>query len=170
MARQYNIARSAGQCFRCEKELGEREEFMAVIRDEEGEFQRQDWCLACWDSDDRDSGQTQSLFGQWRTRMPARQARKRTFVDDEMLVGFFQRLAGATEPARQSFRFVLALVLMRKKLLVYERSDTDDAGEETWTMRLKGTDETQQVLNPRLDEDKIDEVGEQLSQILQGAL
>ena len=73
-------------------------------------------------------------------------------------------------PGRVNFRFVLALVLMRKKLLTYDGSATDEAGEETWTMRLKADGQVRQVLNPQLDEHKIAELSGQLSEILQGEI
>jgi hypothetical protein len=168
MGKEYNISRAAGECVKCRRALAENEEFTAVVVEKGEDLERQDWCLACWEAGDR--GDVGGLFGQWRTRVPARQAKRKLFVDDALLVNFFQRLEGAAEPARLNFRFVLALVLMRKKLLVYERSAKDDAGNETWHMRLRGTDESHEVANPRLDEERITEVSLQLSEILQGEL
>jgi len=95
-----------------------------------------------------------------------RQSRKR----GELLVNFFERLDGTEEPARISFRFVLALVLMRKKLLVYDRSDKGPDGTEVWTMHLKGDRQVHKVVNPQMDEDKIAEVSGKLSEILEGEL
>lgn len=168
MATEYNIARSAGQCVKCGKELQQQEEFMAVLTEAGEQFQRNDWCLACWQAPDR--GEIADLFSQWHSRVPVKEAKKKLFVDDDLLMNFFQRLEGAEEPAKLNFRFVLALVLMRKRILVYERSVKDAAGVETWTLRVRGSDQTHEVIDPRLDESKIQEVSEQLSGILQGEL
>ena len=168
MAKDFNISRTCGQCVKCDTLLQQEEEFMAVIVESGEQFERQDWCLACWQADDH--GGIDNLFGQWRARIPVKQPTKKIFVDDEMLVGFFQRLEGADQPGRVNFRVVLALVLMRKKLLTYDGSATDEAGEETWTMRLKADGQVRQVLNPQLDEHKIAEVSGQLSEILQGEI
>ena len=67
-------------------------------------------------------------------------------------------------------RFVLALLLMRKKLLVYDRSCTGEDGAEVWTMHFKGSDQTYQVTDPHMDEEKISQVSQQLGQILEGEL
>ena len=168
MGKEYQIARTAGRCCRCDQPLAERQEFQAVLIEQGEQFQRQDWCLGCWESPDR--GEVAGLFGQWRSKMPQRQARKKLFVDDGMLVNFFLRLSGEADPARVNFRFVLALVLLRKKLLTYDGSRKSPDGTEVWTMRIKGEDQVQEVVNPRLDEQRIAEVSQQLGEILQGEL
>ncbi len=109
-------------------------------------------------------------FGVWRTAVPVPTEKKRLFVDDELLVNFFDRLEDAAEPAKINFRFVLALILMRKRLLTYERARKRDDGVEVWTLRLRGDDRRREVLNPEMDEDQTAQVSEQLSTILQGEL
>ncbi|NQU76543.1 MAG: hypothetical protein HQ546_09555 [Planctomycetes bacterium] len=168
MAKEYNISHTSGLCVNCRKHLQENDQFMAVLVEDGQDFQRQDWCLPCWQS--ADIGGIANVFGHWQTRVPRRQAEKKTFIDDEMLINFFQRLQGSTAPARVNLRFVLTLVLMRKKLLVYERAVKDAEGNETWTMRLKSDGELHEVIDPRLDEEKIAELSGQLSEILQGHL
>lgn len=170
MATEYNIGRTAGQCVRCGRKLEEREEYVAALVEQGETLERHDWCLPCWQAPDR--GEVASLFSTWRARIPMREAKKRLFVDDEVLVNFFQRLAGEEDRARQDFRFVLALVLMRKRMLAYERAVKGADGGETWVMRLKtrGIDEAHEVVNPRLDEERIAQVTEQLTTIMQGEL
>jgi hypothetical protein len=88
-------------------------------------------------------------------------------VDNEVLVGFFQRLADETEPVRIQFRFVLALILMRKRLLRYDGSTVKD-GQETWQMTLTRDQSVYHVVNPSLTDAEIDGVSQQLSAILHG--
>jgi len=126
------------------------------------------WCLACWDDPAREP--IAAALGQWRTAVSVREPTKKLFVDDDLLMNFFQRLADDPQPARQRFRFVLALVLMRKRLLTYVKSVKDDDGEETWHVRQRGTGDIHEVTDPHLDEDQIAEISEQLSDILQGEL
>ena len=53
--------------------------------------------------------------------MPSpQQTKKKLFVDDQVLCELFERLASATEAAKLNFRFVLGLILMRKRMIVYE--------------------------------------------------
>ncbi len=174
MAKEYNITRTSGRCAACDKEMVPQEEFAAAVleapADAEEDFLRRDYCMACWPEAEKDLAGRDDVFGTWRSRVPKPKEKKRTFVDDELLVNFFQRLDGADEPAKISFRFVLALVLMRKKLLVYERSRPGEGDSEIWTMHFKGDDATCEVIDPHLDEDRIAEVSEQLGAILEGEL
>ena len=167
MITEYNIERTAGVCAKCGRTLQEKEEFFAVLTEAGESFAREDWCLGCWESPGR--GEIANLFGVWRSRMPVRQTKRKLFVDDAMLVNFFQRLEGAQEPARVNFRFVLALVLMRKRLLVYERTIREN-GAERWVVRRRGSDELHEVPDPKLDETRIGEISDQLGEILQGEL
>ncbi len=96
-------------------------------------------------------------------------------MDDHVLIDLFTRLGGQDDLAGLRFRFVLALLLMRKRILRYEGSETlsqerraalnlssDQA--ELWQMMLKG--EAVEVINPVLTSDQISEVSEQISTIL----
>lgn len=171
MAKDYNISKTLGKCVECDGELSPGEEFVAVVRDENDELLREDFCLECWDKSGR-TPETNSpdVYGIWRTCVPQPTEKKKLFVDDALLINFFERLADAEDEAKVSFRFVLALVLMRKKLLLYEGAAGRDDGREIWKMRFKGASDIHEVIDPKMDADKIAEVSGQLGQILEGEL
>ena len=85
----------------------------------------------------------------------------------EVLVDFFLRLDGTEEPLKQRFLFVLALILMRKRLLKYEQTLRAD-GAEVWRMRLTKDKSVHEVQNPELNEVQIQELTAELSAILAG--
>ena len=167
MAKDYNIPRTPGQCRRCERQMTPGEEYLARVIETDELLERIDYCDQCADEPEADI--PGRLLGSWRATIAEPREKKKLFIDDELLLNFFERLDGADEPAKINFRFVLTLVLMRKRLLVYERSDRDDAGGEVWTMRVRGCDRTSKVIDPHLDEDKIAEVSLQLNEILEGS-
>ena len=141
---------------------------MAVLRETAEAFVREDYCLPCWQGNPREEGA--DIVGVWKAHVPPPADKKRMFVDDEMLVNLFHRLEEAVEPAKVNFRFVLALVLMRKKMLVYDRMESA-AGVEVWQMHFRGlSEQVHRVVNPHLDEEKIAEVSGHLGEILQGEL
>ena len=99
-------------------------------------LKRVDVCLEAWEQGQRPD----RLFSYWKAHVPQPAEKKKLFVDDEVLMNLFIRLADTDEPRRQAFRFVLALILMRKKLLRYERSESQShqAGElQWWIMSIK---------------------------------
>jgi len=156
----YEVARAGGQCVVCNVQIEPGQPLMAGLRETDLGFERFDICLNDWTTFDRTG-----LVGFWRTIMPRHEQKKKVFVDDQVLCDLFERLAEATEPAKLNFRFVLGLILMRKRLIIYERS-REEGGEELWTVRLRGKDDHLDLLNPKLNELQMQEVSTQLGEIL----
>ena len=124
-------------------------------------FVRQDYSVEAW------TGSPEDAFCFWKSQVPKKGQKKNVIVDNDVLIDFFERLTGEPEPVKVQFRFVLALMLMRKRLLRYEGT-TDVDGDETWTMTLTTNDSAHEVVNPHLQDDEIDAVSEQLTAILHG--
>ena len=135
-------------------------------------FLRIDFCEKCWAENKRPT--EGAVFSFWKTIVPEPQQKKKLLVDDSVLVDVFQRMEGRTEPQEIRFRFVLALILMRKRLLKYDGMEpaaqpaADDLSRppETWRMIPRGSDQLVHVINPHLNADQITEVSQQLSAIL----
>ena len=156
----YDVGRPHGLCAVCSQPLLPDQKLMAALRETPTGFERLDCMLECWDKLDR-SG----IVAHWKTVMPKTEAKKKVFVDDEVLCDLFQKLSEVTEPAKINFRFVLGLILMRKKMLVYDRSEKKE-NQEIWTMHFRGNEESMQLLNPQLTEEQMQDVSVQLGQIL----
>ncbi|MBS3733813.1 MAG: hypothetical protein KGY99_02695 [Phycisphaerae bacterium] len=163
MGKEYNISKATGRCAACERELAAGEAYLATVIEAGDDLERRDYCTSC-----RPPGEaTGDALAAWRSRVPQPQDKRKVFVDDDVLVSFFERLADAEDPAKVNFRFVLALVLMRKKRLVYDGRRTDETGRDVWRMHFRGDESTCEVTDPNMDEQKIAEVSEQLGQIME---
>ncbi len=161
MAQDWEVQHPTGTCTISGRTLVEGEEFYTVLFEEGESFRRADFSLDAWD------GPPEGAFCHFKSRVPIKQKRRRLLADDDVLVSFFARLATETEPIRVQFRFVLALILMRKRILRYEGSKSED-GVETWRMTLPRDGSEHAVVNPKLTDDQISGVSEQLTAILHG--
>lgn len=165
----FEIARSSGRCAATGRELSPGEPCIAVLceRADDDGFERLDYSVDAWASGTR----PQRLFSYWKTTTPHPHGKKRVFVDDDMLRNLFERLADDDRPQRVAFRFVIALVLMRKRLLRYVGCREED-GIERWTLQWKGAapDDVVTLVNPGLADDDVRAVSDQLSEILNGEL
>jgi hypothetical protein len=168
MAREYQISKVTGQCRSCQKELAPGSEFVATVREGPQELERQDFCPPCWEARPREEGAP--VLAEWRSHVPQKQEKKKLLVDDEILVQFFRRLGDSAETSRQGFRFVLALVLMRKRILVYDRLQKLPDGRDAWSMHFRQGQEAATVIDPHLDEESIARVSLQLGEVLEGEL
>lgn len=156
----YDVARPQGKCSVTGRAIEPDEKFMAALRETPTGFERLDICIESWGDFDR-----ANLLGYWQTVMPRHEQKKKLFVDDEVLCGLFERLADTTEPSKLNFRFVLGLILMRKRMLVYETS-RNEADKEIWVVRFRGKEDRLDLLNPRLNEQQVMDVSQQLGEIL----
>jgi hypothetical protein len=137
---------------------------MAALKETPQGFCRADCCLNCWPLFDR-----AQVVAFWQTSMPRPEQKPRLFVDDGVLCDLFERLSAAQDPAKVNFRFVLGLILMRKRLVIYESTRTEN-GQELWSVRLKGREQLMDLVNPHLGEEQVRDVSQQLSDILQQEL
>jgi hypothetical protein len=160
----YTFARTDGKCRVCDRSIDAGQKFFAALRETPAALERVDVCADCWAAFDKTG-----LLGFWQGTMQPPTAKKQVFVDDDVLCDLFARLADAEEPAKVNFRFVLGLILMRKRRIVYE-STKHISGREIWIVRFKGKDELMDLLDPRLNEQQVTEVSTQLSEILNGDL
>lgn len=156
----YSIGRPLGKCAVTQQPIDAGAKFVAALRETPQGFERLDISLDAWPGFDR-----ADLLGYWQTTMPAAETKRKVFVDDNVLCEIFERLSTATEPAKLNFRFVLGLILMRKRIIIYENTRYE-AEQEIWSVRFKGRDDKLDLVNPRLDEQQVMEVSSQLSEIL----
>lgn len=157
---EWTINKPLGQCSGTGRKIEYGEEYYgALVQTEEG-LQRRDFCSDYWES------QKPQTFCHWKSRLPQPGQKKQLFVDDQMLMAFFERLEKETDPQKINFRFVLALILMRKRILKYEDTRTD-GDKEIWMLRTVGDRQNVDVANPHLDEGQIEQLSSQLGEILQ---
>ncbi len=158
---EWEVSKPLGQCCGSGKKIEPGEEYFAALVETSEGLARRDFCADYWQQ------QKPNVFCYWKTKLPQPGRKKQIFVDDEMLMAFFERLGKETEREKINFRFVLALILMRKRRLKYDSSEID-GDMEIWRLRIVGSDKQfVEVLNPCLDEEQIERLSSQISQILQ---
>lgn len=166
---EYRVARPTGVCAASGDRLEPGTACVATLCEIDGDdgFERRDYSLAAWES-----GRPEGVFSYWRTTVPDPKDRRRLLVDDAVLLDLFESLAGDERRRRVAYRFILCLILMRKKLLKYV-GRTGEGENERWLMLPKGAvpdAEPIEVVNPRLTDEDVRELTDQLSEVLQGEL
>ncbi len=106
------------RCAGSGRELKTGDRFYGVLVADGPKFARHDYALEAW------PGPPEHAVAYWAGRVPNDDVPRRPTFDDEMLMQCFQQLDGTAEPAQVNFRYVLALLLMRRKRL---RLDTEKA-------------------------------------------
>jgi len=156
----WKITKPLGVCAGSEKDIEPGKEFFATLVETAAGLERRDYSVDFWAEHKPD------VYCYWKSVMPLPDEKKKLFVDDDMLMAFFERLTEEQDPEKVNFRFVLTLILMRKRVLKYDSSRSED-GQEIWALKVTGQQRSVEAVNPHLTEDKIEELSGQLGQILQ---
>ncbi len=157
---EWEIEKSQEQCAGTGRGIECGEDYFAALIETEDGLQRRDYSVEYWESDKPD------VYCFWKTRQPQPDEKKQIYIDDDMLMAFFDRLKEETLQEKINFRFVLALVLMRKRCLKYDSTKTED-GKEIWRLKRMSDKQFDEVVNPHLDEEQIEQLSSQIEQILQ---
>jgi len=162
MQSDWELSRATGHCAVTGRALAEGESYYAVLFETPEGFERKDYSSEAW------TGPPEGHFCYWRTRVPTRdKSAGPVFVDHELLTQLFLRLEESDSEVKQQFRFVLALLLMRKRILRLDKSEREADGEY-WVLRLVSDQSEHRVLNPRLGEAEVERLSVQLVAILSG--
>jgi hypothetical protein len=148
-------------------------------------LKRLDVSLSEWEKQHR----PERVFSHWKTTASEPNKKRKLFVDEVVLMNLFRRLADTDNDQRLAFRFVLGLILMRKKYIRYDRteirwkkeSESRSIKQEWWIVTPKldlskgplgkwNNDDPLSMFDPRLGEAEIRQVTDQLSEILEAEL
>jgi hypothetical protein len=165
LEREFKIDASSHSCAKCGHVLAVGEEYFSAVTEtsEENRLQRQDFCPTCW------SPESIPCFSFWKTRVPEPAAVDRgpRLIDMGRLMQLFEHLAEAPDVEAQRFRYVLALVLMRKRRLKIVETRRLPGGQgEQLTLRETGGQRQHVVLCPSITEEEIRSVAGRLRDIL----
>ncbi len=132
----WKLSRKEDACTRCERSFEADEPHYSVLRVTEEQLSREDNCPACFQAR-REEGGEDLIF--WRGRF--RVGKKALAVDFEAIEGLFLALEGRKEKELRELRYLLCLLLMRKKKVKLVRTAKKKDGEAMVMRRPRRTEE-----------------------------
>jgi hypothetical protein len=147
-------------CAASGRELSPGDRFWAVLVEDGGKFVRKDYAADAW------PGPPAGAVAHWAGTVPAADKPRRPVVNDDALRDCFDRLAGATDPDGLNFRYVAALLLMRRKRFKFEDAFRDEAGRDVMLVRDARGGAVHQVTDPRLTDDQVAAVQAEVFRVL----
>ena len=156
---EYEIQPHTRRCAATGRELQPGEKYYCVLVEEQGRLVRHDYASESW------QGSPEGAFGFWTGRVPGKTQPRKLRVDAHVLLDCFERLDVGETSEKVNFRYVLALLLIRSKKLQFLQSDVRD-GQEIIQLRCQRSGTRYDVINPRLGEDELAAVQEQVLQVV----
>ncbi|MFQ3591626.1 MAG: hypothetical protein SNJ82_00335 [Gemmataceae bacterium] len=159
MITDYQIQAATPRCARSGRELRPGERIHSVLRIEGGAFLREDIAPEHW------HGPPAGVFAHWVGRVPSGSKPRKMLIDDEVLVECLARLQNDPDPTKQRFRYVLALLLIRRKRMRLLET-TQEAGVEILHLGDPKTAATYTVPDPQLADDELEAVQDEVFRVL----
>ena len=163
MGEEWHMRRRGETCEICRRAFAPGEAIQAYLHESPEGYQRRDYCADCQPSD------AALAIGSWRTRRPEPTAKKSLTFDREAIYKLFEKLDGVETRQQRQLRFVLGLLLWRKKVLKFVRAEAVD-GTEVWHYTMPRAESQHAVIRPELDEEQLEQLGTQLESLLAGQI
>jgi hypothetical protein len=159
----WKIRRRLGECTHCETAFEDGTRHASLLRiDAEEALVREDICDTCWDG-----GEGEDVLFWWFTVYY--QTRKQTVqMDLASLERLFMELDGREEEKLRELRYLLCLLLMRKRKLKLQKVKRDKAGE-CLLLRRPRREEELAVWVYDFTPDRMEELRSSLQELMDGA-
>ena len=157
---EYQIQRCTRQCAATGRELRPGEPFYSVLLRQDGQIVRRDYSHDAWE------GPPPEALAWWHSRMPEPDHRKPTWAPNQVLIEYFEQLVEDADPSQAELTYVLALLLVRRRLLRIADDGAPDATTLTVTCPLN--DATYEVPVAVPSRRRFAELEERLARLLFG--
>lgn len=165
----YSVSSPRGVCALTGRALQAGEPCVSIlVEHEDDRLERLDIAAEAWDAGDR-LPDARRVVGFWRTVIPDKDRPRQQLVGDDEVLDLFEQLGEATDPKQLAFRSLLCLILIRRRLLVWEGA-TPSVGGQPGVIRVRRRGEKDappiEVIDPGLDDESIESALQQLSAVM----
>jgi len=164
---EWKFNKTGHQCAHCSSPFAPDAVFFSVLfKDNEG-MRRADYCDTCFQNH-----RPADVFYFWKTTLARHNQgpkKARPALDMEYVLEFFKRLEGDSSSQRIAFRYILALMLSRKKMLTVAEKKKDDQNRvvQHYREKIAGAETViHAVVEPDLSEDEIQGLSAELGVLL----
>ncbi len=166
---EWNIQPRARACHACGESFGDRQHYHTLLLDARGNYERLDVCERCWAADYQHGAADRSGFvshwqGLFETPAPRPEA-----IQKETAESVLRKLIARDQPEEQAVRFILAVMLERKRILKV-REQFRHEGQRVFLYEHGATGDAFTIVDPELRLDQLENVRRDVARLLeQGA-
>jgi hypothetical protein len=159
----YDVQRTTRKCAKSEREFAPGETFYSILVSEGSKVVRHDFAADAWD------GAPEGALGSWKSQMPATEnkVKKPHWAPNDVMLQLFDELA--ERPDQADMRYVLALLLMRRRVLRLEESEAADSQSETLLVYCPRRQAEYAVAVAMPDDTRADAIQQELEKLLLSA-
>ncbi len=154
----YEVQRCTRQCAASGRQLEPGEVFYSMLVVEGAQVERRDYAPEAW------QGPPEGALGWWKSQMPEREGHKLHWAPNDVMLHLLEELQSQT--ALHDMRYVLALLLVRRRVLRLEESEFDAQGEESLVLYCAKNEQTYRVRVATPDAQRIEAIQDELAKLL----
>jgi hypothetical protein len=155
----FEIQRCSRRCAALGRDLGPGETFYSVLLRRGADVVRQDYSQEGW------QGAPEGAIGWWKSHMPdAVGSKKSTLAPNDVILQLFEQLEN--DPTQQDLRYVLALLMIRRRIMRLEETQKDEHGQETLVLHCPRNETEHRTVVALPTEERAAEIQQQLSKLL----
>ena len=155
----YEVQRSARHCTLTGREFAPGETYYSVLVAEGEELKRLDYAADAW------QGPPEEAVGWWKSQVPDRTAARKRWAPNDVMLHFWDELA--EQPGKQDMRYVLTLLLVRRRVFRLENEKRDPQGRELLVVYCPRRETTYSVPAVVPEPSRVDAIQEELAALLQ---
>ncbi len=156
----YDVQRCTRRCAATDRELKPGDPCYSTLVPRGAHVVRLDYAEAAW------PGPSEQSLGWWRSRVPDGGKERVAWAPNDVMLDYFAYLAD--RPDKADVRYVLALLLIRRRVIRLENTLVDAAGEETLVVVCPRDESESRLVAVMPDEPRIAEIQAELSKLLFG--
>ncbi len=154
----YEVQRCTRHCAVTLRELQPGEMFYSTLTTEGAQVVRHDYSAEAW------QGPPEGVLGWWKSHMPERDARRLHWAPNDVMLELLETLQ--SQPDKQDMRYVLALLLIRRRVVRLEETERDELSREVSVLYCPRREATYRVLTVMPSAERTAEIQEELARLL----
>jgi hypothetical protein len=155
---EYEIHSRSRQCHSSGRELQPGEVIYSALIETPKGTTRKDFASENW------QGPPEQCLGWWKCTIPLRDPNRVYWAPHSVIWSLFDRLA--EDPTRADVRYLLALVMIRRKMIQLEETSRDDDGTETLVVNDPRNNGEIQIPVISVDRQRSQEIERELIELL----
>ena len=154
----YEIPRCTRHCSITGRELTPGEVYYSAVVADGAELVRRDFCREAW------KGPPEKVVGWWKSQIPGADAKRMHWAPNDVMLQLFEQLEG--QPEKLAMRYVLALLLVRRRVIRLEETERDERGREMLVLYCPRRDLTYRTPVAVPDESHVNQIQDELARLL----
>ncbi|MSU63370.1 MAG: hypothetical protein EXS31_13405 [Pedosphaera sp.] len=167
---EWNIQSRAHACQVCQRHFTDKESFHTLLCDHRHSYERLDVCGPCWaEKYAADVNARSGFVSHWSSVYTPPPTSRPDPIGRETAESLLRRLIEQNDPAHAGARFILAVMLERKRLLKVKAQIRKD-GRRIFIYEQAKTGDLFNIVDPDLQLDQLEEVQRDVAHLLEHGL